>query len=121
MVWIELADADCCSGTGFWTDREATVRDSRRPKTPQTSPQTAGSDEIPKTQMPMSHGDTAHGQSDERRGRDSNPGWTCIPAGFQDRFRILAMTYKRRAYSPLPQGVALNVALPPQNHNSHRN
>ncbi len=27
----------------------------------------------------------AHGQSVKRRGRDSNPGWTCIHAGFQDR------------------------------------
>ena len=30
----------------------------------------------------------AHGQSVERRGRDSNPRWACTQAGFQDRCNL---------------------------------
>ena len=56
--------------------------------------------------------------ADQRRGWDLNPRGTDAPAGFQDRSRILATTYQVMTYSPLPQGVALNVALPLSRINS---
>ena len=62
---------DCFRLCALLMFRHGDLRQKTRPR--QSATQTRDSEETSEMQMPMSHRVTAHGQSGERRGGDSNP------------------------------------------------